>query len=147
MNTLPEDQKVQYGNYWQQADADMDGQIGQNDALSFFSKSGLDMNTLGAIWSQVNPNSAPTLSPDQFVFACQLIAMGQNGRTPNIVELQQIKATGATIPLPSFGGSTAATPHPSPLASAGPSSLTSSTQVRCNRRQSSQSSKHLIKLF
>jgi len=124
MNTLSEDQKVQYGNFWTSADADQDGQIGQNDAISFFQKSGLANEVLGSIWGQVNPNNTPTLSPDQFVYACQLISMGQNGRAPNIAELQQIKSTGVAIPPPTFAGSTpqtfaqpTGTPGPSPTAS------------------------------
>jgi hypothetical protein len=101
MNTLSEAQKGYYGNLWTTADADRDGAIGINDAAAFFQHSGLTQDQLGNIWGQVSPQGS-SLSPDQFVYYCELISMTQNGVVPNLQELVKIKQTGTPIPYPSF---------------------------------------------
>lgn len=103
MNTLTEAQKAHYGTLWTAADSDRDGSIGATDAASFFHLSGLSQDVLGSIWNQVCP-SGSSLSPDQFVYYCELISMAQNGVTPNLQELLRIKGLGTPIPFPTFSG-------------------------------------------
>lgn len=103
MNTLSEAQKNHYGTLWTTADADRDNVIGIQDAAAFFHLSGLSQDVLGNIWTQVSPQGTP-LTPDQFVYYCELISMAQNHATPNLQELMRIKSTGAPIPFPSFSG-------------------------------------------
>jgi hypothetical protein len=112
MNTLSEAQKAQYGNLWTSADADRDNVIGTTDAANFFHLSGLSQETLGNIWMQVSPQGSP-LSPDQFVYYCELVAMAQSGATPNLQELLRIKGSGVPIPYPTFTGQAQATPQQS----------------------------------
>lgn len=116
MNTLTEAQKTHYGTLWTAADADRDGAIGPNDAAAFFHLSGLTQDTLGNIWTQVCP-SGSSLSPDQFVYYCELISMAQNSVAPNLQELLRIKGQGTPIPFPTFSGAPSqpavvATPQP-----------------------------------
>jgi len=106
------------------ADEDKDNLVGQNDALSFFSRSGLTVETLGSVWNQVNPQGAATLSADQFVYACQLIAMGQSGAAPDLHQLQGIIAQGHEIPVPSFSGINVGAPS-----LAGPTTLPASPSL------------------
>lgn len=108
MNTLSEAQKNHYGTLWTTADADRDNLIGITDAASFFHLSGLSQEVLGNIWTQVSPQGTP-LTPDQFVYYCELISMAQNHATPNLQELLRIKGTGVPIPYPSFSGASQAT--------------------------------------
>jgi len=118
MNTLPPSQVATYGMLWEQADLDRDGVVGSNDAVTFFSKSGLTPDALGLVWSQVNPTNAPSLTPDQFVYACQLISMAQAGSSPDLGQLQAIASQpGVEIPVPNFAGVVLA---PAPVVAAAP---------------------------
>jgi len=113
MNTLPPSQVSTYGTLWDQADEDGDGVVGANDAVNFFSRSGLTPDALGLIWGQVNPGNSPILTPDQFVYSCQLISMAQAGSSPDLGQLQAISSQpGVEIPVPNFAGVNLAAPAP-----------------------------------
>lgn len=103
IKNLTEEQYNQiYVYYWEKADFDHDGVIGQSDASKFFGTSGLRPDALANIWSQVNPQGHPCLQPTQFISACQLIGLAQNGHPPNLVTLGQMTGSGQLPPVPNF---------------------------------------------
>lgn len=53
MEQLDPQTREQYALFFAAADTDQDGQIGQEDAKSFYTKSGLGTDTLARIWQQV----------------------------------------------------------------------------------------------
>uniref|UniRef100_A0A6B2L1M4 Epidermal growth factor receptor substrate 15-like 1 n=1 Tax=Arcella intermedia TaxID=1963864 RepID=A0A6B2L1M4_9EUKA len=74
-----------------------------------FKRSGLSNDVLASIWGVVSPSNTP-LSLNQFVVACRLIALAQNGRSPTMQEL----SVNPQIPLANFNGITAPLGQPTP---------------------------------
>lgn len=133
-------ERAAYQMYWQHADVSHSGAIGGQDAVGFFSKSGLDMLVLKQVRARSSDASAslrarPSVFPSQvwdlsvatsanksalsaaeFFVALRLIAMAQQEHPLTYDSMRALAST--PLPLPRFHG----IPEP-PVASAPPASV------------------------
>ena len=59
---------------------DRDGFVNANEAVQFFSKSGLSQDALATVWSVVHINNSKRLNKNAFAISMRLISLAQNGR-------------------------------------------------------------------
>ncbi|KRX11082.1 hypothetical protein PPERSA_05191 [Pseudocohnilembus persalinus] len=89
---LSEEMVAKYQQYFQMTDTQKTGKISGAQAKPIFSKSKLDKETLGKIWSWSDQNNTGELNQDQFIVALHLIYMkGKGHELPNTLpqSLQQ----------------------------------------------------------
>lgn len=77
-------QKKVYDIFWRQAEISGSGVLGPGDAVSFFRASGLDDQTLGAIWVMADGHKTGSMDKEQFFVAIKLVALVQQGIEPNV---------------------------------------------------------------
>ncbi|CAD8199715.1 unnamed protein product [Paramecium pentaurelia] len=75
------------------------GILVQDVVINFFKASGLNQQTLGAIW-QITSSNGQTFTKDEFFAALKLIALAQNGYSPD----EKLLSKNITCSLPQFQG-------------------------------------------
>ncbi|KAL1917992.1 uncharacterized protein VTP21DRAFT_3258 [Calcarisporiella thermophila] len=103
----PEEKHV-YGQLWKHAAKEGRNLLSGQDAVPFFSKSGLSQDILGEIWQLSDADGKGSLDPQGFSIALRLIGHAQNNRLPSAALIH------IDGPLPKIEG-VAITPLSTPL--------------------------------
>ncbi|KAL1921127.1 uncharacterized protein VTP21DRAFT_10843 [Calcarisporiella thermophila] len=77
------EEKQLFGQLWKQAAKDNSGSLSGQDAVPFFSKSGLPSDILSEIWQIADVDGKGSLDPQEFSIALRLIGHAQNNKMPN----------------------------------------------------------------
>jgi hypothetical protein len=95
-----------YQGFWSAACMNGAELLGGGNAVKFFEKSGLEIQSLKQIWSRCTPN--PAMSKQEFFVALRYIAMAQNGFPISRGEYKDLMSV--KLPLPIFEGVDVALP-------------------------------------